>query len=83
MTITKNDILFWTGILLALWFGLTGIAWTYWAALIIAYPAGLASFLIWRSIKSEKKRRTKIIPIILMVGLIVSLSTLTYFLIFD
>jgi hypothetical protein len=67
----------------AIWFAWTGIVWTYWAALVIAYPAGLASFFIWMKIKSEKKRRTKYIPIILAIGLILSLCSLTYLLIFD
>jgi hypothetical protein len=83
MTVTRNDILFWAGIVTAIWFAWTGIVWTYWAALIIAYPAGLASLFIWMRIKSEKKRRTKYIPIILAIGLILSLSSLTYLLIFD
>jgi hypothetical protein len=83
MIVTKNDILFWIGIVTGIWFAWTGTVWTYWAALIIAYPAGLASLLIWTKTKSEKKRRTKYIPIILAVGLIVSLSSLTYLLIFD
>jgi hypothetical protein len=83
MTITRNDILFWIGILTAVWFAWTGMAWTYWAALIIAYPAGLVSLLIWMKIKPENKRRTKYIPVILIIGLILSLSSLVYLLIFD
>jgi len=83
MTIKKNDILFWFGIITALWFALAGMAWTYCAALIIAYPIGLTSLFIWRSIKTENRPRTKYIPITLLVGLTLSLSTLIYLLIFD
>jgi hypothetical protein len=83
MTISKNDILFWTAIVTAIWFVLTGMVWTYWAALIIAYPVGLTSFTIWRIIKSDNKPRNKFIPRILLVGLTLSFLTLSYLLIFD
>ena len=83
MTVSKNDILFWTGIITAIWFAWTGMVWTYNAALIIAYPIGLTSFFIWRNIKTNNKARNKFIPIILVIGLTLSLLTLTYLLIFD
>jgi len=83
MTIKKEDLLFWLGILTAIWFAWTGMVWTYWAVLIIAYPIGAVSFLIWTKIKSENKPRTKYILIILGIGLILSISTLIYLLIFD
>ena len=70
MTIKAGDILFWLGILTAIWFAWTGMVWIYWAALIIAYPVGIVSFLIWTKIRSENKKRTKYIPIILVVGLV-------------
>ena len=83
MTIKPGDILFWFGILTAIWFAWAGMVWTYWAALIVAYPVGLVSFLIWINIRSENEKRTKYIAIILVVGLILSISSLTYLLIFD
>jgi hypothetical protein len=83
MKVTKNDLLFWTGIATAIWFAWTGMVWTYNAALIIAYPIGLASFFIWRHIKADNKPRNKFIPGILLVGLTLSLSVLVYLLIFD
>jgi hypothetical protein len=79
----KNDILFWLGIVTAIWFAWTGMVWTYWAALVIAYPVGFVSLFIWIRIKNENKPRTKIIPIVLVIGLILSLLALTYLLIFD
>ena len=83
MTVSKKDILFWIGIITAIWFAWTGMVWTYNAALIIAYPIGLTSFLIWRNIKKENKARNKFIPRILVTGLTLSLLTLTYLLLFD
>ena len=83
MTIKKNDILFWLGIITAIWFALAGMAWTYCAALIIGYPFGLTSLFIWTRIKTENRPGTKYIPITLLVGLGLSLSTLIYLLIFD
>jgi hypothetical protein len=83
MTVKKNDVLFLLGIVTAIWFAWAGMIWTYWAALVVAYPIGLTSLFIWTRIKNENKPRTKIIPIVLMIGLILSLLTLTYMLIFD
>jgi O-antigen/teichoic acid export membrane protein len=83
MIVRKNDILFFIGITTAIWFAWTGMVWTYAAALIIAYPVGLISLFIWTKIRNENRPRTKYIPIILLIGLTLSLSTLVYFLIFD
>jgi len=83
MKITKNEILFYLGVICAVWFAWTGMVWTYNTALIIAYPIGLISFILWRLIKYENKRRTKVIPIILTIGLILSLTILSYLLIWD
>jgi len=83
MKIYKNDILFFIAFFCALWFVCWGILWTYLAALFIAYPFGLISFLLWRSIRNENKKRTKIIPILLIIGLVLSFSVLIYFLIWE
>jgi NADH:ubiquinone oxidoreductase subunit 6 (subunit J) len=83
MRVVKNDILFWTGISTAIWFAMTGMVWVYWGALIVAYPIGLISLLIWIKIKTENRQRTKYIPIILTVGLFLSISALIYLIIFD
>lgn len=80
MKVNKTDILFWIGIITAIWFALTGMLWTYFACLIIAYPFGLTSFLIWQRIKSDGKTRNKYIPGILVVGLTLSVSVLIDFL---
>jgi nicotinamide riboside transporter PnuC len=83
MEIKKNDILFWIGIITSLWFAWTGMVWTYYACLVVAYPVGLVSFLIWQKIKTDNKPRNRFIPRILSVGLILSISVLIYLLIFD
>lgn len=76
-------MLFWIGLITAIWFAWTGMIWTYWAALIIAYPIGIVSFILWRMIKDENRRRTKFIPIILSIGLMLSLGVLICLLIWD
>ena len=73
MKIKINDILFFVSLLMAIWFAITGIIWSYMAALVIAYPIGIISFIIWLLIKHENKKRTRLIPITLTVGLTVSL----------
>lgn len=76
MKLSRNDILFFISLLLAVWFVLFGMIWMYWAALIIAYPAGLLSYLIFKAIRSDNKKRNKVIPIILAIGLILSVIVL-------
>jgi hypothetical protein len=83
MKTDRTNILFWTGILTAIWFTWTGMAWTYCTCLLIAYPFGLTSLLIWRKIKIDGKARNKFIPMILLIGLTLSISVLIYLLIFD
>jgi len=73
MKIKINDILFFVSLLMAIWFAITGIICSYMAALVIAYPIGIISFIIWLLIKHENKKRTRLIPITLTVGLTVSL----------
>lgn len=81
MKITKNDLLFILAVLFALWFSALGIIWVYWVALVCAYPLGIISFLIWRNIRKDGKKRNIAIPIILIIGLLSSLGFLAYILI--
>ncbi|RZJ31135.1 MAG: hypothetical protein EOO48_02950 [Flavobacterium sp.] len=75
--------MFWTAIATAVWFAWTGMVWTYCACLIIGYPFGLISYLLWKKIKADNNPRNRFIPKILIIGLILSISVLTYLLIFD
>lgn len=83
MKVNKNDILFLLGICFAIWFALTAMLWTYWIALIVAYPIGILSFIIWRIIRTENKPRTRFIPIILSFGVVLSLVVLVVLLIWN
>ncbi|MEO6039164.1 MAG: hypothetical protein ABIQ93_12195 [Saprospiraceae bacterium] len=83
MKITKNDLLFYLSLISAIWFAWMGMLWVYWAALFIAYPFGLLSFLLWRVIRNENRKRTKLIPVILVIGLALSLGVLIYLLIWE
>lgn len=83
MEVNYNNLLFGLGIITATWFLLNGIVWIYYFALIFAYPIGVISLLIWLKIRKDKKSRNKLIPTILLIGLISSLSTLIYLFIFD
>lgn len=81
MNITKNDLLFYSGLLSAVWFACLGMFWPYYIALFIAYPVGILSYVLWRNVKHENRERTKFIPIILTLGLLLSLSALIVLLI--
>lgn len=79
MKITRNDILFIIAILFALWFAAAGWLWVYYANIIYALPFGIASLTIWFWIKKDGKKRNKAIPILLLIGTLVSLVMLLYF----
>jgi hypothetical protein len=76
MAVAKNDILFWISLLFAIWYALFGMIWVYWAALYIAYPIGALSFLLWKLIENDNKKRNKLIPVILIIGTLISLAFL-------
>lgn len=76
MTITKNDIKFTVALICAICFAFLGMIWVYWIALIIGYPFGLVSFFIWRTLQKAPRKRNKAIPLILVLGLVISLATL-------
>lgn len=78
MKITKKDANFIISLVFAVWFALIGMAWAYWAALILGYPFGIISFLLWRRGRKvdEKSERYKIVIWILAIGLALSLTAL-------
>ncbi len=78
MNPTKNNILFILALLLAVWCAMAGIFWIYWFALYGAYPFGIAAFFIWKNIRKDGKKRNIIIPIILIIGLLLSFGELLW-----
>lgn len=76
MGIQRNDIFFILGLITALWFALTSYIWAYWAAVVISYPFGIISYFLWQKIRHENRQRTRIIPIILGIGLFASAAML-------
>jgi hypothetical protein len=83
MRIARNDVLFYLSLILAIWFACAGMVWTYFAALVIAYPFGIISFILWRMIRKEGRKRTKVIPMVLTTGLILSMAVLVFLLIWN
>lgn len=75
--ITSN-ILFTLGVLLALCFALLGMLWAYYVALILAYPIGIVSLIIWFKVKNDNRTRNKLIIGILIIGFILSMAMLFY-----
>jgi uncharacterized lipoprotein NlpE involved in copper resistance len=79
MKLNKHDILFWLGIVLAIWFAFAGVFWVLLLALVYGYPAALLSLFCWTSIRKDKRSRNKFIPIILGVGLMLSIAFLALY----
>ncbi|HEY3402657.1 MAG TPA: hypothetical protein VGK59_04660 [Ohtaekwangia sp.] len=79
----KQDIYFFTALLLAVWFLLTAAVWVYMMNLIISYPAGIVSYILLRKVKAieGQTKRVRLIGVILISGLSLSLIVLIGFLI--
>jgi len=77
----KNNILFVLAVIFSGWFILTSWLWVYLFALFIAYPAALIGLALWLTIKKDGKKRNKAIPILLIIGIITSITgfLVTYF----
>jgi RsiW-degrading membrane proteinase PrsW (M82 family) len=73
MSNTKNNILFYTAMVFAVWFSITGFFWIFLIPLVIAYPFALLSLLIWFYLKKDGNPRNKLIVKTLIVGLIISI----------
>jgi hypothetical protein len=82
MPITNAPLKFYIGLIFAIWFALTSCFWTYFGALFISYPFGIVSYILWRQLKTENKKY-KSIPIILSIGLVLSVIVLMYYIIWE
>ncbi|RYY85325.1 MAG: hypothetical protein EOO15_17345 [Chitinophagaceae bacterium] len=71
-----TKLVYYAAIGLALWFALAGMVWAYYTALFVAYPFGLLSLFFWWRIRDRLGKRRKVIPVILLVGLALSLGVL-------
>lgn len=78
MKTRTNDILFIIAVIFALWFAAAGWVWVYYANIIYAMPFGIAALLIWFKLKKDGKKRNKVIPAVLITGLLFSLGWLLY-----
>jgi ABC-type phosphate transport system permease subunit len=75
---TKNDWIALVSLLLAFWFLLAGTVWVKGAAIIIAYPFGIVSFILWRFFLHGEHKTNRSIPFILICGLLLSLMVLLF-----
>lgn len=76
MSRTNNDWLTLISFIFALWFAFSGMVWSYGAALFISYPFGIVSFILWRYFLVGEQKESKLIPLVLICGLILSILVL-------
>ena len=78
---TKYNLIFYSALVSAIWFMLTSALWTLLMNLVISFPFGLLSLLLWYSGKrmDDRKKRYNTILIILLIGVLVSAASLVYF----
>jgi len=83
--INKQNLIYYTSLCCAIWFALTCGGWTYFANLVISYPIGLLSFVLYATGKKtdNNQKRYRIIKFLLMGGIIFSLLVLLGFVIFE
>jgi hypothetical protein len=73
----KARLLYIISLICGIWFLLFGWAWTYLVNLVVAYPAGIAAFVLWffaRKLDEESKLNRICIRLIL-TGLFLSISS--------
>jgi hypothetical protein len=85
MSNAKANFYFILSLVLAIWFALTSFIWVYLANMVISLPAAYISMRLWKKGKDidNKPKRYKIINVILVIGFILLLISLPYFLIND
>lgn len=68
----------------AIWFLLTGWFWTYFAALLFAYPVGAIGIIFWwLGKRAEKKLLNKIAGWTFLAGFIISIGVLLAFIVMN
>ncbi len=79
----RYNFYYYCALVCAIWFALTSGAWSYMANLVISLPIGILSLIFWQAGKKTDIRteRYRIIPKILILGIIISL--IAYLLIDD
>lgn len=77
------SLYFYSSLLTGIFFLMTASVWAYFANLVLALPALLISYLLWRAGKKHDPRvaRYRIIPIVWMAGGLLSLGVLVALLI--
>ena len=75
---SKSNVYFYIALVCAIWFMVFSSSWMYWMCLVIAYPAGIVSYILWHIGRKQDERiqRYKIIMIILIVGLVLSIAAI-------
>jgi hypothetical protein len=73
----KEQTLYWIAMVCAILFLLLGFIWIYWIALIVAYPLGLLSLILWLQLRTYNRKRNNIIVYLLIAGAIISIGVLT------
>ena len=82
MYFKKGNLLFYGSLALAIWFAITASAWTYLMNGILALPAGIVSWILWRKGRKtdHEKQRYRVIPVIWIIGSSISFLVLCWML---
>lgn len=75
---SKAGLYFYAALLCSIWFLLTSYFWVYYINLVFSFPIGFLGLVFWNigRKKETPDKRFKIIPILLILGLISSVITL-------
>jgi hypothetical protein len=79
----RNRIYFYLSLFFAIWFLVSSPAWTYMMNVVISFPFGIISFILWRTGASlpGEEQRYRIIPKILIAGIGLAVLSLLVFLV--
>jgi hypothetical protein len=85
LTERKTKIYLIISLVCAIWFLLTGSVWVYFANLVISYPVGLLSFVLWNKCRKAPFYHTlqKAVMYLLLAGSVISLISLLILVMFN
>ena len=74
----KKNVYFVSSLIMAIWFALTSSFWVYYVNIMLSFPFGILSLILWSKGRKidDRTDRYKAITIILIIGVAVSLVML-------
>lgn len=82
---SKASLYFYSALICSIWFLLTSFLWSYYVNLVFSFPVGFLGLVLWNNGRKKEVsgKRFKIIPVLLILGLLSALISLIIFLMYN